>query len=236
VDDKRPILFTLNGQTHAEFSSILISSMAELPFLRKRLVVHLDCNNLTPLAKRDLFASTREDIRKNYISKIILDEIVKSLKSDDELKLINEEARNSVVSENAGTQHEIQLEIAKLLRFHGYSTTIPSGGALSVMAPTQLTSTVPTRKKITIPVTKVIELHDPPTYLKILNQSPVEFYAGQRRYIRIETDAMSNYHDAEDIRNSKFNIIVNGEGITYSGTTPLKDGRMRICTGLDKYH
>jgi len=228
VDDKRPILFTLNGQTHAEFSSILISSMAELPFLRKRLVVHLDCNNLTPLAKRDLFASTREDIRKNYISKIILDEIVKSLKSDDELRLINEEARNNIVSENTGGQHEIQLEIVKLLRYHGYNTTIPSGGALTLTGPNQLTPSIPTGKKRPIPITRLIESHDPPTYLKILNQSPVEFYAGQRRYIRIETDAISSYHDSEDIRNSKFNIIVNGEAITYSGTTPLKDGRMRI--------
>ena len=228
VDYKRPILFTLNGQTHAEFSHILISSMAELPFLRKRLVVHLDCNNLTPLAKRDLFASTREDIRKNYISKIILDEIVKSLKSDDELRLINEEARNNIVSENTDSQHEIQLEIVKLLRFHGYNTTIPSGGTLALTGPNQLTTSIPTRKKRPIPVTKLIESHDPPTYIKILNQSPVEFYAGQRRYIRIETDAISSYHDAEDIRNSKFNIIVNGEAITYSGTTPLKDGRMRI--------
>jgi hypothetical protein len=228
VDDRRPILFTLNGQTQGEFSSTLIGSRAELPFLRQRLVIHLDCNNLTPLAKRDLFASTREDIRNNYISKIILDEIVKSLKSDDELRLINEEARNSVVSENKGTQHEVQLEIAKLLRFHGYDTTIPSGGVLTIIAPNQLTSSVPTHRKPNIPITKLIEIHDPPTHLKILNHSPVEFYAGQRRYIRIETDAMSTYHDAEDKGNSKFNIIVNGNVITYSGTTPLKDGRMRI--------
>lgn len=233
VDDKRPILLTRNGQTHAELWSTLISSRAELPFLRNRIVVHVDCNKLTPFARNNLFTSTREDIRKNYISKIIQDEIVKSLKSDDELKLINEEAKNSVVNENVGTQHEIQLEIVKLLRFHGYATTIPSGGTLTMAGPNQMTSSVPTPKKITVPITKLIELHDPPTYIKILNQSPVEFYAGQRRYIRIETDAMSNYHDAEDIRNSKFNIIVNGKAIIYSGTTPLKDGRLRIILDCD---
>lgn len=228
VDDRRPILFTLNGQTHGEFSSLLISSMAELPFLRQRLVVHIDCNNLSALAKRDLFASTREDIRKNYISKIILDEIIKSLKSDDELRLINEEARNRVVGENTGTRRQIQVEIAKLLRFHGYNTTIPSGGTLSLAGPNQFKPTLPAQKRTSLPVTKVIELHEPPTYLKVLNHSPIEFFPGQRRYIRVETDAPSNYHDAEDTRYSKINIVVGGNALTNSGTTPLKDGRMRI--------
>jgi hypothetical protein len=61
-----------------------------------------------------------------------------------------------------------------------------------------------------------------------LNQSPIEFYPEQRRYIRIETDAMSNYHEAEEIGNTNFNMIVSGPGITCSGTTPLRGGRMRI--------
>ena len=34
VDNKKPILFTLNGQTHAEFSVSLIKTEAGLPFLK----------------------------------------------------------------------------------------------------------------------------------------------------------------------------------------------------------
>ena len=64
VDNKKINLFTLNGQTHAEFSVSLIKTEAGLPFLKNRLIVHVDCNNLNA-AKRNLFSSNREDIRKN---------------------------------------------------------------------------------------------------------------------------------------------------------------------------
>lgn len=235
VDDKRPILFTLNGQTHAEFSGAIIRSDAELPFLRNRLVVHVDCNNLTPLAKRNLFSSTREDIRKNQISKMILEEIVKSLKSDDELRLLNEEAKDITIQrKDEGTERVIQKEVAKLLHFYDFNATVSGGGTKTFEIPKEITTVVPTAGSHTHRLTKKIELHDPPTYLKILNKSPVEFYPEQRHYMRIETDAMSSYHNAEDTRSSKFNIIINGQGLTLSGTTPLNDGRMRIILDCDK--
>ena len=80
VDNKKPILFTLNGQTHAEFPVSLIKTDAELPFLKNRLIVHVDCNRSEwQRAKRNLFSSNREDIRKNDLSIRILNEIVRLL-------------------------------------------------------------------------------------------------------------------------------------------------------------
>ncbi len=55
----------------------------------------------------------------------------------------------------------------------------------------------------------------------------IPFYAGQRRYLRVETDANSDYHDADDPSNSRINIAV-GDELKVFGTTPLKGGRMRI--------
>ncbi len=50
---------------------------------------------------------------------------------------------------------------------------------------------------------------------------------GQRRYVRIETDAKSTYHDPVNPAVSRINLIV-GEGpVTLRGTTPLAGGRMR---------
>ncbi len=186
-------------------------------------MVHVDCNNLSPLAKRNLFSSTREDIRKNQISKIILEEIVKSLKSDDELRLLNEEAKNITIHrKDENTERVIQKEVAKLLHFYDFNATISGGGTKTVEIPKEITTVVPSAASHTHLLTKKIELHDPPTYLKILNKSPVEFCPEQRRYMRIETDAMSSYHNAEDMRSSKFNIVINGQGLVLSGTTPLK--------------
>jgi hypothetical protein len=62
VNPARPIVLTIHGQNHGELSNALIKKHAELPYLAQRTVCHLDCNSLTPEAKRALFVSTREDM------------------------------------------------------------------------------------------------------------------------------------------------------------------------------
>jgi hypothetical protein len=52
--------------------------------------------------------------------------------------------------------------------------------------------------------------------------------------VRIETDAPSTYHNAENIKNSRINIIIDGDDVQLSGTTPLKDGRMRVILDASK--
>jgi hypothetical protein len=230
VDNKRPIIFTLNGQTHAEFPVTLVRTDAQLPFLRNRIIIHVDCDNLSASAKRKLFSSSREDIKKSAISMRIVEEIIKCLKSDDELKMINEEARNfTLKNQEVDTEDIIRKEVAKLLRFQDYSTLLSSGSQLSKSGGIEnVVMTPPSHPGGTHKFSKKIELHDPPTYIRILARSPVEFYPDQRRYIRLETDAPSFYHDSENIRDSKINIIINGKDLVLAGTTPLKEGRMRL--------
>jgi len=228
VDDRKPILFTLNGQTHAEFSGSLIRSDADLPFLRNRIVIHVDCNGLNSHAKRNLFSSTREDIRKNEISKIIIDEIVKSLKSDDRLRSLNEEAKNSTIrAGDEDSDRAIQQEVVKLLRNYNFSTMFNKNGLINLDVPGVIGTGDDAVHPPPEPPIK-IELKDPPTYVKIVNMSPSKFYPGQRRYIKVETDAASEYHNPDDLKSSKFNVIINGYDIKVSGTTPLIDGRMRL--------
>jgi hypothetical protein len=56
----------------------------------------------------------------------------------------------------------------------------------------------------------------------------ITFHPQQRRYIRIETDANSNYHLPRNPAASRINIIVGGQGLLLRGSTPLEGGRMRI--------
>lgn len=56
----------------------------------------------------------------------------------------------------------------------------------------------------------------------------ITFHSEQRRYLRVETDANSSYHDALNPTASRVNVIVTGEGLQLRGTTPLEGGRMRI--------
>jgi hypothetical protein len=231
VDNKKPILLTVNGQTHAEYSGVLIRSknQADLGYLRNRLIIHVDCNNLTPSAKRNLFSSSREDVRKGQINNLIEQEIVKALKSDDQLHILNDEAKSLTLRKtDTESEQTIKTEVAKVLRFHGFSATIAAGGGKDEGSKNTPSRIPPIPRAPTHKFTKKIDIHDPPTYVKILAESPTDFYPDQRRYIRVETDAPSSYHNAEDSTKSRFNIIINRTEIVKAGTTPLREGRMRL--------
>src|SRR5512143_878887 len=90
---QRQLILTLNGQNQEEMSQLLIRKGAELPYLAHRLIIHVDCNDLTPMAKRGLFVSNREGARHGIIYELIQQELVKALKTDDELLRLNNEAR-----------------------------------------------------------------------------------------------------------------------------------------------
>jgi len=232
VDNKRPILLTINGQTHGEWYDTSIRNQLEIPFLRNRIIIHLDCNELSPLGKRNLFSSGREDTRKGEVSKLVEQELIKALEADDELGIINDEAKNLTLTKgDEETEKIIRSEIAKVLRFHGFSANMSIVSAASEVDPSATTADGTLPPVVKHPhhlITKKIDIHDPPTYIKILANAPVEFYPEQRKYIRIETDAPTSYHNSGDIAKSRVNIIVNGSDIKLAGTTSLKDGRMRI--------
>ena len=76
-----------------------------------------------------------------------------------------------------------------------------------------------------------IEIHEPPTYIKILwdEEKPITFYGGQRRYLRLITDANESYHDVTDPSRSRVNVIISGgNSVQLKGSTPLRGGRMRL--------
>jgi hypothetical protein len=99
VNPAKPIVLSLNGQNQGEMPQSLVKKDADFPYLALRLICHLDCNSLTPAAKRQLFVSTREEARGGAIYQIIESEVVRILKSDDELVRLNNEAREQTTRE-----------------------------------------------------------------------------------------------------------------------------------------
>lgn len=228
VNPQKPIILTLNGQSHAEFSKILISKSAELPYLTQRFIGHIDCNSLTPSGKRALFVSNREDAIRGELSELIQQEFIKAIKSDDTLHLLNSEARSENIHERDETEiQQMRKEVAAILRIQGMEPTFAIGGSrVSGIVKTEPPISRPGHKR----AVKLIEPREPPTYIKILwdTNKEIPFYPGQRKYIRIETDANSNYHDPNDSTKSKVNIIQVPGIVNFCGSTPLQTGRMRI--------
>ena len=226
VNPSRPIILTVNGQNQAELSQTIIRKDADLPFLAQRLICHIDCNSLTAEAKRALFVSTREDARKGLISEMIEAELVKALRSDDSLSQLNSDARDELQrGKDEAASETIKKEVSRLLRLQGATV----GEVESERRSGDRPGDKPRGPRPPHPKREPIDLREPPTFVHIVwAGEEVPFYPGQRRYIRIETDAASTYHNPKDPQMSRVNMIVTDISLDYCGSTPLRDGRMRV--------
>jgi len=231
VNPSKPIILTHHGQNHAELSQALIRRDAAFGYLTNRVICQVDCDHLSRLAQRQLFVSNREEAREGSVYRLIREELVRILKSDDELSRLNVQAREESRHEQDETAiREVRKEVARILRVQGMVPSEPVGGAISQGG----VSDKPAHPRAPRKPPKPLDLNDPPTYIRILweGNRPIEVYPGQRRYLRIETDANSSYHDAHNPERSKINVIITGEAFIFRGSTPLQGGRMRvICEG-----
>lgn len=225
VDPNKPIVLTLHGQSHAEMSQLLVRKEADLPYLRQRLICHVDCNRLTPGAKRALFVSNREEARRGQVYSRVQEEVVRALRSDDELSRLNAQAREEGLhQQDQAAQKQMQSEVARLLRIQGLEVEMVGG------APgTKGDDGPPAKPRPPRPKPLPIAIHEPPTFIRIIwaADEPISLYPGQSRYVRIETDADSSYHQPSNLKASRLNFIIDGEGLSLAGTTPLSGGRMR---------
>jgi len=224
VSGTRPIVLTINGQTHAEWPASILRKDAGLMHLASRMVVHLDCNQLSFDAKRVLFVSNREESRKGLVQNMILQELLGALKSDEKLAELEEQARMAGTKErDESAEKEIRKEVAKMLRVFGFAAADEAGAVKS--APKGEKATGGTKKAKSKP--EPIQINEPPSFVEIVGEGPITFFPGQRRYVRIRTDAHSKYHDSADPLKSRFSFLVGGNEVQFKGTTELRDGHMR---------
>jgi hypothetical protein len=230
VNPTKPIVLTINGQTHDELSSALIRRNAQLPYLTQRLICHINCDNLTPVAKRLLFASTREGVRRGVVYDLLQQELIRILRSDDELIRLNNEAREQGREEqDESAVQQMRNEVARLLRLQG----VDVGSGMGAEAqPEGTVQERPRRPHPAPPAPQPIEIHEPPTYISFVwpEGEELKFYREQRRYLRVTTDAASTYHNATDPSLSRINFIINGSGVVARGSTSLEGGRLRLIT------
>lgn len=225
VDATKPIILSHNGQNQGELTGRLIKVDADLPFLytQGRIICHINCDNLSPYAKRHLFSSTREKSRDGVVLDKIKVEIIGALRGDDDLVRYNEEAKEqSLVERDEDAQKRMRSQVAKLLRFAGASLA-EVGGKNKSGDDEPKPSPNPRPKPLAILPS------DPPSYIKIIwdDDKKIPMYRGQRRYLRLETDAMSDYYNSDEPEKSRINIVIDS-GLKVFGTSPLKAGRMRI--------
>lgn len=226
VNGTKPIVLSINGQTHAEWGVGLLRREAELMHLASRMIVHLDCNQLSADAKRVLFVSNREESRKGLVQNMIRDELLGALKADEKLAELEEQARLAGSHARDETaEREVRREVAKMLRLFGFSASEEGSAAKAGGTKEQPTGGGGKAKK---PKPEPIQINEPPSMVELVGNEEVSFFPGQRRYMRVRTDAHSKYHDSSDLSKSRFSFHTSSESVKVSGTSELRDGHMRV--------
>lgn len=223
VDPDKTILMTLDGQTHAEESRAIITGQhgAKLWAVGRYMIVQVDCNDLDPKAKYEMFTSTREHAKETPIKKMILEELVRRLSFDTKLQELNVQLAAADIKQSEDTQATISSLIKKYLKAAGISFE-------------QLTRKVEKWTEVEeereVRTTKhdlpPIEAQEPPTFdrWKFTRES-IKLWPGQRYSFLFETDAAPQYWNPADQPNSRIKVLAHG--LSYVGAGEMKGDRVR---------
>lgn len=111
------ISMTLFGQRQDAESRAWIKDNALLPFLYKNMVVQINSDDLTPIAKREIFASTRERATKSELRARIYQQLATVLRQDDELKRINYEEKERLLQRStASSSEKVRKRLARFVK------------------------------------------------------------------------------------------------------------------------
>ena len=189
VDQYKPIAYTFFGQTHGTDERRLVSERLQLPYLSKYLIVQVELDNLIPSARRDLFSSTRDRLRRVDFFHQLREEVCRALSEDEELIRLNEERREHILSRHSEKDRQKMRERFAQLMERLKAGTDTKGMGRGLEKGGRKTNNSRSRKKLEpLPTT------DEPTFLKIVNvQKPIPIHTDRHALIRLESDAPDGY-------------------------------------------
>lgn len=116
VRAENAVSMTLFGQRQDAESRTWIRTNALLPFLYKNMIVRIQANGLTPIARRELFATTRERATKSELKDTIYGRLAAVLREDEELKRLNYVERERLLKRStAASSEKVRKRLAKFI-------------------------------------------------------------------------------------------------------------------------
>jgi hypothetical protein len=228
VDPEKTVIFTLDGQTHAEESrSIVVGQTgAKLWAVGKYMIVHVDCNALDPRAKYEMFTSTREHVKDTPIRDMVMDELVRRLKLDKKLEELNAHLAAAGVTTKSDKLRDDNMSgaLKKYLKKAGieFEKFVKRIQVWKEIEEEGEGPTKPEKPAAEPP----IEAQEPPTYIKWkFKGASARMWPGQKYSWLFETDAPPHYWNDADPEKSKIRVLANG--VQYLGGGEMKGGRVR---------
>ena len=207
---QEPIVITHNGQKQGGINNSLIKNDLKLPYIDRYLIVQIETEGLDKASKRQLFSTTREQIRQTQVYFQLKELAISTLSGDDKLKDINKSRKESLFSSTSSeVSDKVRQRLARRVNTFLTGGGDQSGGRISGGGGGG------SRTRENIPES------DPPTFLNIKSDDPKEIYPNKISHLKFETDATSSlFHRPET-----FMVYVNPQDTCiYTGKTNVIGG------------
>lgn len=207
----KPIIITYNGQKQGDLPNTVIKVDLRLPYLDRYIIVHVDCDQLDHESRRQLFPTTRENIRDSAIGDDLRRLVVETLEADPELKRLDRERKQRYTRQvDSQSVENIRRRLAARVR----SVVLAGAGGTSPR-------TQPPEGTAEPHVLPPIPVQSPPTLLEVTSPNPRRLYAGKSFTLRFRTDADPNLFANPDT----FIAVIDPPSFgQYSGTTNVREG------------
>ena len=213
----KPIVITYNGQKQGELPNTLVKADLKLPYLDRFLVVHVDCDRLDNESRRQLFPTTRENLRETSLLDELRQLVLNTLAADEELHRLDRDRRQRYMRRVDNQSVEaIRRRLASRIEAVRSATTGGSGPRTTNAPQPGGGSAVPAGQgRPSIPT------QEPPTFIEITSANPRPVYAGRSFVLNFKTDADASYFLNPD---AFIAIIDPPTTARYTGTTTLHKG------------
>jgi hypothetical protein len=114
--DRLAAIFTINGQVHDHLTNAFVTTNAKLPYLSGYLLINIDCTNISPHIRNELFMASRDRMRDNTVARTLKDEIAKELRDHDILRQLNEKRRDEKIFQNPKDEEFLKKVMSKLIQ------------------------------------------------------------------------------------------------------------------------
>lgn len=201
------------------------------------MVVHINANGLTPVGRRELFASTRERATESELRKTIYERTADLLRTDPELKRLNHTEKERLLQRStAAANDKVRRRLGKFIRTRLQGTVAPgkqrvgsdSRGLVGSGAGQGSREGRPTVTQVPGTKRSTDDSHLPHVPTAIAFESKkVRVAQGRRGYVWVAVDAKNGYLPAHD------------DGLTISwagqGQSPTVDSRSSLLGGRSRW-
>ncbi len=239
VSGNHAVFITLNGQRHGIETTTFLRDKVGLTFSSDNLIVQVDCDNLSNMAKKDLTSSTRERLVEGPIKDLLFDEVARHLRDDRNIKALEKEQKELITSDSTFRE---TTKIRKLIGQYIVQNKELSDFLFKTSAETtkgekekkekpeekqeeEKSNEIPTDDEITPEELEIPELKEIPTTLLITNKKdPIPIEKGGTTLIRLETNVIDSYLDSE--KNSRLNFSTKKNAIKEKSHSKLRNGKI----------